>query len=1286
MIGAHWEQIKEAFWRAVEDGVDSDGALTRESTLDDAARAELRALIDEHRRLATADIVASQRGAADPAGLSDRFDVLEHLGSGAFGDVYRVFDRTTGSIVALKVLREAGSSALYYFKREFRALADIRHPNIAALLELILHEGRWMFTMEFIDGTSIRRYVEGGLASEREPRLRECFLQLAIGLHALHERQLLHRDLKPSNVLIARDGRAVILDFGLAHPFSPGERRHATLAGTPEYMSPEQIGGQPLTQASDWYAFGVMLYEALTGRLPFEGSLLSLLQRKQSDAAAPPAALAMVPPDLNDLSVGLLATEPLARYGFADVSRLLGRPAPGVATRTRSLQLIGREEELRLLNRAYDSVRNGQPAIVHISGSSGIGKTSLIREFVSQLEGDRSVLALEGRCFESESVPYQGLDDLVDHLSQHMRRLDPDALEQILPRNFGVLTRMFPVLGHLRASEPRANLPVDSYELRRLGFAALGELLGRLAERSRLVLTIDDLQWGADCCSFFENLLTPLGAPAVLLLLSYRTEAIRSSPELMSLRDPSTGALAAISTHIELDRLEASAAKRLVQILERPGVALSQAAIEQVEDQSGGEPFLIHEIMRWVNVRGSAGALASPFSLADVIRARMLDMGDDTLHLLQLVAIAGQPIARTIIHAALPSPTFVGSRDRLLHERLIRSQLVQGREMLEIYHDRLRSVLVTLIGTATVVERHLELAEAFERTGSEDAEQAALHFHAAGDPARAATHALRAAERAVEAFAFGKAASLYRLALAGETLEPDSRRNVYRSLGDALSNADKGAEAATAYLSAAEGATEHDAIRLRASAASQLLRCGHIQRGIAMLEALVRQTGVTVMRTHFGRLCHVGWLRARLQVRGLRFRERPALELSEDMRIRLDVCWIGAVGTGMIEPLRSAEFSAQYVLLALKSGDPLRILLALAGESTQICHVPSGGDPRKSFALLARAGEMAERIGDPYAKAFTIVMKCIVSFLHGDWRGASALGDAASERLRAGCTNVAWEQSTASIIAFNARALCGDWQSNRERLPGLIKDAEDRGDLHASLSLRLIGTAHLITLADDEPERARLQLRQDLAAWPHEQYDLQKACGLQGEIDISLYLERPGDAWEKVLAEWPLLRQSQLLRVPTMFVFMHYAHARAALALASSGGPDSRLRSQLLAAAAADARAVHERCAKWSAGLVELARAGIATFGHDVSAVRTHLLNAEHALREADLTGFAMAASWRRSAYEPPDLAGRLRGAAADWAASRGVKRVDRLVTCLAPGRYQDTKTAPAAADGPLAR
>ncbi|KAB2883960.1 MAG: protein kinase, partial [Kofleriaceae bacterium] len=175
-------------------------------------------------------------GAVDA--LAERFEVRALLGSGGMGSVHRVHDRARGHDVALKVLEAAGGRELYRFKREFRMLADILHPNVVRLHELYTAGDAWMFSMELVEGVPFHRWVRPVEVEPEddeltrplpkappdrvmvpgrldEARLRDALRQLADGLHALHAAGKLHRDIKPSNVLVTHEGRVVILDFGL---------------------------------------------------------------------------------------------------------------------------------------------------------------------------------------------------------------------------------------------------------------------------------------------------------------------------------------------------------------------------------------------------------------------------------------------------------------------------------------------------------------------------------------------------------------------------------------------------------------------------------------------------------------------------------------------------------------------------------------------------------------------------------------------------------------------------------------------------------------------------------------------------------------------------------------------------------------------------------------------------------------------------------------------------------------------------------------------------------------
>ncbi|HSU39875.1 MAG TPA: serine/threonine-protein kinase, partial [Polyangiaceae bacterium] len=216
--------------------------------------------------------------------VGGRLQVTRKIGEGGMGAVYEAFDAERRTAVALKTILEPDAVGIYGLKNEFRALADVRHPNLVALHELFFDSDHWFFTMDMVDGEPFDCWVRPRDGLD-EARLRSALGQLARAVQVIHRAGKLHRDLKPSNVLVTPSGRVIVLDFGLvADPQLGGLGQTgsgAMLVGTPEYMSPEQAAGGRASAASDFYALGVMTYEALSGQLPYAGTAGEILAAKQ---------------------------------------------------------------------------------------------------------------------------------------------------------------------------------------------------------------------------------------------------------------------------------------------------------------------------------------------------------------------------------------------------------------------------------------------------------------------------------------------------------------------------------------------------------------------------------------------------------------------------------------------------------------------------------------------------------------------------------------------------------------------------------------------------------------------------------------------------------------------------------------------------------------------------------------------------------------------------------------------------------------------------------------------
>jgi hypothetical protein len=1184
------------------------------------------------------------------------------LGEGATGVVYRVRDEETGDEVALKALSRVTPEAVFHLKAEFRLLQDIRHRNLVRLYELFVDDAGCFFTMEMVDGLPLAQWVRPSATLDIE-RLLAVVRQLARGLGALHATGKLHRDVKPSNVMVDRTGRVVLLDFGLGITLR-GEASELPpdIAGTLVYMAPEQAWGRPIGPPVDWYALGVVVYELVAGRVPFEHWEAVAGEHRGTPLGSLRAIVPTLPLALDGLVTRLLAPDPSSRPGLVDVLDALDRAAPERDHAQPTLRtvapvgLVGRTGEAASLERAFEAVRTGHAALVRVRGPSGIGKTEIVRSVLARLAAREKVIPLTGRCHPEESLPFKAVDAVVDALTRVLLDLPEAVISAAGHRATGAMLRLFPVFGRVPALAAASELDdaADQPERRRRGFDAFRELLIHVARNNHVVIWIDDLQWGdVDGVLLLRHLLQPPHPVPLLLILSYRSS--EPAPATAIVEDDGFASEVTQVT-LELGPLDSVASAEVIH--RSSSIPVAAEVTDAIVAEAGGSPFLLTELSRELSRRPGAAALPG-FTLGEVIERRLAGLSDSARILLQAACVAGGPVERSLLlDAVFGSQHGRADLAELELERLVRSTLTGDTRHVEVYHDRVREEVLAHLPADRLKQTHAQLADALLRLPDADPEALLQHLLGAGDRERAAGQAIRAAERAERLLAFAHASALYTKAIELVDERDPRRPSLAEQRGEALRNAGRGRDAADAFLMAAGNRAGGSALDLRRRAAEQLLVSGHFEDGTLLLKRVLEEAHILFPATSRAATVSVVVRLARLaaQWRWSHLRDGVAIVARE--RRSLELCYSAAKGFIVFDPAMGAHFALLGLLRSLRAGDAQGAARGLAVIGGAFLGPIGGIMTRWGERMIERAREIAVQRKDPYLLGIVAVATAQLHLFLGRWSDALASANEGTALLAEQCRGVDWERTIGEMAALRALEELGRLVELRERAERVWRDGSERDDRYAEVTGRLY--AAIGDLAADRPDSARRHAQAVRTLWSPNAAHVQVVYALRIEVACDVYEGDAPKAWGRLDTMWQMLRRSQLLRVSITRLDAHFLRARVALACASAPSQ----QDQMLKTANRDARALAREKRPDTRAAAAVIRAGLAACVGDFARASELLADGIRGFTHAGMVLQTWQARCRRAELLGADEVLEVRHAMRRC----GVADVDRWLALQLPG------------------
>ena len=897
------------------------------------------------------------------------------LGRGSSGYVHRATDRRTGRECAVKLIGALDAESLVRLKLGFRRMMTLQHRHLVGVDRMQQLDGTLVLAMDLVEGQTLAHHIRGLFSRPREDAYRHLVAltrDYASALARMHACGYVHRDVKPANLMVDREGRGVVIDYGLVGTFDPesdpnGVRSY--LVGTPTYVAPEVLWNQFHGPASDIFSLGLVTLESVQAVAGAQA-----LRRREGNRAEDREFLGnlvdgmseSIPELLRGVCAEMLEFDPADRPTAMQIARL-GRTTDLLQPPETEGRLYGREQELREIDAWVDHVFSGGHARLHITGRPGIGKSRLVRELVDRIEAKRWGQVFFARCQRREDQPMQVFGQFTDAIVARYGRDDRETL-RLDPVSHSILTMAFPALRAVVEPDLRRP-PIRQTATRLDALEAASRMSVELRKVGPLFLVIDDVQWAdRDSLNVLDRLQTLADGMLGLVTVSRDGADPQRVPPTREI------SLRPLDIRAGLHMLSDAAARWSASWSASPDVRL----LEQLVESTEGCPWRLHELSDEFRPGGllSGGEDGTFVSSVDELWGRRLSqLSEDALLVLRYVATAGRPVSIEQLGQLSEQPeTVEAAVSELVRQRLVTDEATGG-ECISVMHDSVTDRIVAGLGDQKRRDAHERWALLLMRGPAPDrlAARIARHLIDAGQPGRAVSYSILAAEDAERRLAtteagfwhkrvipfVGGAERVERIRRAAQCFEdanrPDEAARLYKRLAELVDESERfECEMRIAVLLTRAGRWDEVRVRL-ASLANDLGTPRPRSPWIARWSLRLRGFWLSTKRQELSRFAHDGLAAAAADVG----HPRPPAEKTRRMRL----CLALDRPMSMFDNLLGAELNLIGTIDAIRFGTPAEKGYAAIGSAVISCY-DQGRNRTFGERLLRDLEQPIRRLGD----------------------------------------------------------------------------------------------------------------------------------------------------------------------------------------------------------------------------------------------------------------------------------------------------------------------------------